>query len=838
MMPRRNAWLEGSRRGLLIVAVQASPAPRVAAPGSVTVTAGPQYGAGWLHRVMLGRHYRDLWTTPVRVEVLDLARVGGGLTPTKRGGGRQTKSLRFQSADGRTYVFRSVDKDPAGAMPPELRGTFVQDILQDQISSSHPAGALVVAPLLAAAGVLHVEPRLYVLPDDARLGEFRPAFAGMLGQLEERPPKVPDEEDTVFAGVTKIVSTTKLWQELDRDPANRVDSRAYLTARLLDVYVGDWDRHADQWRWARFDEGDARVWRPIPRDRDQAFSRLDGFLPWLARYYHPDVVSFGRDYPDMVGLNWDARALDRRLLTDLERPVWDSTAAALQVQLTDSVIDVAVRRQPAEYYGQSGPGLARALKQRRDGLGQAASRFYALLARDVDVHATDQAELAELDRHADGTVTLRLSRRDPRSGAPRGAPYYRRTFRPGETGEVRVYLQGGDDRTVVRGAGRRIAVRVIGGGQRDELLDSSRAGVRFYRDSGGSRLDPLRAPPRDWGARWNPLVRMVFARDLGLVLGVGETVTDYGFRRAPYASRQTLWVNFATAPQRFRVDYAGDFRGVGLGLDATLAARASGIDVVRFYGFGNETAAPRPDDFYKVKQQEYSVAPALVVPLSQRARFTLGPSVKLTETRLEPGTFIDSLAPYGVGRLRRIGARADLRVDARNRPRAASAGAFLDVGGSAYPAAWDVTAPFEEAHADAAVYLTAPIPTRPTLALRAQGKKVWGRYPFDEAAYVGGATTVRGFAERRFAGDAALAGSAELRLSLFRLFVLVPEQFGVFGLGDVGRVYLTGESSDRWHAGLGGGAWIAFLSPGNTLSVAYARSSEGSGVYVRAGFAF
>src|SRR2546426_530523 len=164
MMPRRNAWLEGSRRGLLIVAVQASPPPRVAAPGSVTVTARPPYGAGWVHRVMLGRHYRDLWTTPVRVEVLDLARVAGGLTPTKRGGGRQTRSLRFQSADGRTYVFRSVDKDPAGAMPPELRGTFVQDIVQDQISSSHPAGGLVVAPLLAAAGGVHVGARPFVLP--------------------------------------------------------------------------------------------------------------------------------------------------------------------------------------------------------------------------------------------------------------------------------------------------------------------------------------------------------------------------------------------------------------------------------------------------------------------------------------------------------------------------------------------------------------------------------------------------------------------------------------------------------------------------------------------------
>src|SRR5207244_12652738 len=137
--------------------------------------------------------------------------------------------------------------------------------------------------------------------------------------------------------------------------------------------------------------------------------------------------------------------------------------------------------------------------------------------------------------------------------------------------------------------------------------------------------------------------------------------------------------------------------------------------------FGNETAAPRPDDFYKVKQQEYSVAPALVVPLSQRARFSVGPLVKLAETTLEPGTFIDSLAPYGVGRLRRIGARADLRVDARNRPRAASAGTFLDVGGRAYPAAWGVTAPLQEAHADGAVDVTAPVPTRPPLARRAQG---------------------------------------------------------------------------------------------------------------------
>src|SRR5207247_1566447 len=203
------------------------------------------------------------------------------------GFGRQTKSLRLRGADGHVYVFRSVDKDPAGAMPPELRATFVERLLQDQISASHPVGALVVGPLLRAAGVYHAEPQLVAMPDDPRLDSF-PEFKGMLGQLEEHPTVDPDE-DVGFEGAEKIASTQKLWEHLTRDSHHRVDSRAFLAARLLDVFVGDWDRHPDQWRWARFDEAGVHVWRPIPRDRDQAFSRLDGVLPGLARYYYPDL---------------------------------------------------------------------------------------------------------------------------------------------------------------------------------------------------------------------------------------------------------------------------------------------------------------------------------------------------------------------------------------------------------------------------------------------------------------------------------------------------------------------------------------------------------------------
>src|SRR5207302_5256359 len=143
--------------------------------------------------------------------------------------------------------------------------------------------------------------------------------------------------------------------------------------------------------------------------------------------------------------------------------------------------------------------------------------------------------------------------------------------------------------------------------------------------------------------------------------------------------------------------------------------------------------------------------------------------------------------------------------------------------GTYYPKALDVTSSFGEGHAEASSYLTAPIPLHPTLALRVAGKKVWGTFssvPFYEAAYIGGATTVRGFVEHRFAGDAAVYGNVELRLSVAKFFVLVPTELGLFGLGDAGRVFLSGETSNRWHGAGGGGLWISFLNRANTMSVA------------------
>src|SRR5215813_1240197 len=211
-------------------------------PDSIQLIPNARYRAGWLQRALLGAHYRQLWTTRVTVGVLNLDRDGGGLTPICRPTSFETPSLAFRGADGRRYVFRSVDRDPTPQLLPRaLHRSFVAYALQDQMSARHPAGAVVVAPLVSAVRKgAHPAPKLRVIPDDSRLGSWRGQFAGMLGTIEEQP--LDDIESTAF-----------VWAAIGQSDHQRVNARAYLKSRLIDILVGDWERQYDRWTWTSVD---------------------------------------------------------------------------------------------------------------------------------------------------------------------------------------------------------------------------------------------------------------------------------------------------------------------------------------------------------------------------------------------------------------------------------------------------------------------------------------------------------------------------------------------------------------------------------------------------------
>ena len=150
-----------------------------------TVVAGKDYAASGLYRLLFGADYRDIWTTPLSLPVLDIERFGGGLRPVRIVGHGQSKALALKGGDGHSYTFRPVLKDASGLLPVELRESKARDFVQDQMSSGHPAGHVMVPPLLDAVGILHNVPRLVIMPDTPALGDFRKEFAGTVGDIEE-----------------------------------------------------------------------------------------------------------------------------------------------------------------------------------------------------------------------------------------------------------------------------------------------------------------------------------------------------------------------------------------------------------------------------------------------------------------------------------------------------------------------------------------------------------------------------------------------------------------------------------------------------------------------------
>ncbi len=815
-----------------------------AGTATVRVTPGAHYDTGWLHRIFFGDHYRDLWATPIEVEVLDLAHVAGGLTPTQRCGGQQTRCLRFKGKDGHEYVVRSVDKDPKSLLPPELHGTIAQRIVQDQISSAHPAGAVVAAPLVKAAGLPRATPRLVQVPPDAPLDTFAD-YAGMLGLFEERPDEGPD--DLVVPGSVRVISSDNLFTRIEKGTKDRVDAERLLHARLVDVFIGDWDRHRDQWRWATWDSAAPRTWVPIPRDRDQAFVRFDGLLLLVARAQAPQLVNFGPKYPAMVGLTWNGRELDRRFLVALEWPVWERAATGLQRAFTDSVIEHAVARMPAAFLPLDSARLANALKSRRDRLPDAARDYYRLLAREADVQATDEDDLVVVEPAGERASRVTIARREP--GA---APWFSRVFRGGETGEVRIYLNGGADSVDVKGR-TPFTLRVIGGKGSDAVALEQGARARLYDTDGLTPVpaakvrhkpvppewtpEPPRLPPRDWGSQSLPVVWGSYGPDVGLLAGGGVLITDYGFRQQPWASRHLVRAAYATDAQTFKLEYKGDFRAEVRGPWVGVHAIASGIEVLRFHGLGNETTADQPDEFYRVRENDLQAAVTLNLPAG-RGLVSVGPIVTWSSTKFTADRFIDSVRPYGSGKFGRAGLMASYVLDTRDLPGYPRRGVLVELGGTVRPGLWDVQSTYGEVHGAVSTYLSPAIAGSPVLALRAGGQQTFGDYIYQDAAYIGGTSTVRLGRERRFAGDAALFGSAELRFALTRFFVVVPGELGLFGLGDVGRVFLDGESSDRWHGAAGGGIWLAFLSRRSTVTAAYAVSEDRARLYVQGGWAF
>jgi hypothetical protein len=801
----------------------------------------------------MGANYRKEWNTPVKVPVMNLATEKGGLTPVKRGGGKQTKSLRLQDASGREYTIRSIQKFiTSKTLPGDLQSEAAADLVSDGVSASYPYASLSVQPLADAAGVQYGKVRLVYIGDDPKLGEFRGDFANTLVTFEERLP----------AGYDKAFDTEEVAEKLEKDNDNRIDAQALLRARILDMFVMDLDRHEDQWNWVAVDNanGKGKTYIPIPKDRDQAFYINRGVLPGFVkgRSLVPQLEGFKPAAKSITRFNFAARNLDRFFLTELTEADWKAAAEKFVGQMTDEVIDRAIAQQPSEIRSISGPWIATTLKARRGNLVAEVMEYYAFISQIVSITGSDKKERYDITRNGDGTATVTVHKID--KDGNQSTKMYERKFDPQVTKEIRVYGFDGEDKFVMHGDNDKIKVRLIGGGDEDAFENSTKqGGTLIYDRADGNNKVTGRFSNRmsnDTGVNsFNRLdykypYQSVFATlgynpDDGLFLGPTFKFIRHGFRKTPYKSFHQFKASFAFSTKAVNLVYHNEFiSALGDRTDIITDVDYKGPNgTTNFFGYGVNTiydkGQPGRFRYYRIRYDLGDIYLQIRQRLTKNFMIQFGPTFQFynmdsADALNKVRNVVQNIATNGLNpatvfsKQSYIGAKLSIIVDSRDNLILPEKGVnwvstiriLKGLGDNSYERVTQLNTDF-------AFYLQL-IPDRLIFANRIGGGTTLSKngFEFFHAQYLGSDEHLRGFRKERFAGKTKFYNQAELRLRLanFKTY-LFPGALGIMAFVDAGRVWVENDPNKKFLSGYGGGFWISPLRR-LLLTFTYAVSSE------------
>lgn len=844
---------------------------------SIVVIPQVGFSAGTFHQLFFGEHWRNLWTTPVEFPVLDLRTFSGGLTPTERGGGLQTKSLRFVDKNGTIWKFRSITKDPSKVLPPDLRETIADEIMFDQISSANPYGALVANYLLDAVEILNAKPALVYLPDDDLLGEFKNDYGNIPGFIEIHPAEM-DSSSGNFGGADKIVGTYKLYERLEKERDEKVDAAEYLKARLMDCLIGDWDRHNDQWRWARYTIIGNKLWKPIPRDRDQVFPKFDGLLPWVSTFYVLQFCNFDGDYPAVRKLTWNGRYPDQRILPALIKTEWDSVTMYVQSKITDEVIYEAVKQLPAEVYHLAKEEIESQLISRRNLLKDFSDRYFDFINNVVDLYCTTKDDYVEVNRKSNHLTEISFYKKDKVTDTIKGERLFHRTFDNNVTDEIRIYMLDGDDKVLVKGgADCNPMIRVIGDEGEDQFVDSSKVQGYFlditpikdaeektyFYDSGkkskfitgaGTVVDKTEWHERknestryeqntkDRHSEWFTYPLLNYNKDNGIYFGFNSRLYFYDFRMEPFDSWISFSPSYAANSESFNFSVEAQSNSLVKNSRAMLKIEYTEMFLSKYFGYGNETLYNEElikNDYNRLNQSLFRLEPSINFNLIGKANITFGFSLQYFHTSLSTNSLLINFpyGKYGIGRLWMLGIKSEAGIDTRDNVNHPLSGYLFNIKGNFFPELFDTKASFVKGGIDFRFYRTYRTITDITFAFRASGEKIFGQYPFIHSAFVGGENNLRGYNRERFSGESSIFAQSEIRTHVAKVKVILPSNFGLNLFYELGRVYSKLESN-KLHASYGFGFWLSYLNRALTLSFTTAFSKEEEYYYfdTRTGF--
>lgn len=821
--------------------------------GFIRLRASDKYNKPLSYQKKWGKHYRQEWYTPVLFRIAKLDTLQGGLTPYRLGGGRQSESLFLRDRNNREYVLRSIDKSFGKALPEIAQGTFIEKIVDDQVTIGHPYAALTIPPMAEAVKIFHTNPTIYYIPKQPRLGEYIDSVGNQSYLFEQRPDEAW-ETAANFGYAKKIVSTEKMLENLHEDNDVRVDQLLFVRSRLFDMFIGDWGRHEDQWRWGEFETEDSTVYKPIPRDRDQAYTKFDGkrlrLMISLAGLKH--LQTFDHNIKDISTYNFPARNLDYHLTNKVRLEDWTRIAKEMKEQLTDKIIEDAILLMPKEVYPISGPEITSILKSRRNSLPEIAEAYFRIMAKEVEVTGSEEEEMFDIQRLADGNTTVNIYK-ITKEGEVREDPFYTRLFKKDQTEEIRLYgLKGADKYKVSGSATTAILVRLIGGPQKDQFIDESNISrgkrnvvIHDNRDneiiqgketklklSSDTAVHAYKYDAVEYSKRSiRPI--LFFSNHDRIYVGMAYSSEKHGWRKVPYNNKQYLDARYSITQRAISSTYRGIFTDIVGKWALNVYANYDAIRWTNFFGLGNKTILPDADeDYTRMRTKELLFSPGIERTVNNRHRFTINPFYQNVKTINDTARFISkTIFPipenlYSTQNFAGIGFTYLFQV--MNDSTLPTKG-FNFIAGASYTNNLADNNSFSRYNGEVNIYL--PLSRKFSVVVTGGGTTLEGTPELYQNNRLGGRQTLRGYERDRFHGKSTAYNQNELRYIRDVRSFRYNGQLGLFAHYDIGRVWIDGETSNTWHSGYGAGIIVA---PFNRIafSISYSLSREDRNVHL------
>ncbi len=830
-----------------------------------------------------GERYRKYYSTSVSAPTVNLDTLFGGLTPVRKGGGHQSKTLRLEDKQGREYNLRALRKNAVQYIQAvafkdqyiegKFNDTYTEGLLLDIFTGAHPYAPFTVATLSDAVGVFHTNPVLYYVPKQDALKGFNNEFGDELYMIEERAADGHGDKGS-FGFSNELISTDDLLKKLHKNEDHILDEAAYVRARLFDMVIGDWDRHEDQWRWATFKEDGKTVYKPVPRDRDQVFSIMaDGSLLKFATSVIPGLrlmKSYEEELKSPKWFNLEPYPLDVALINQSDRSVWNTEVQHIVKNLTDDAIDKAFTYFPEEVRDQTISEIKRKLKGRLGNLQQISDLYYNHINKFAVITGTDKDDWFEVQRLPNGNTKVTAYRIKK---GEKGEIFHERLYSHIDTKEIWIY--GLDDKDVFRVSGNGdqiILVRIVGGQNRDtytiengkrvKLYDFKSKASDFTTNKGTKKLtDKYETNVYDYKKLKNSSNQVIpsigINPDDGFKLGFKDTFTTYGFERNPFTSQHVFTAGYYFSTNGFDLAYLGEFANVignmNLGLDVALTSPNYSIN---FFGFGNDTPNNEADDndgidvdldYNRVKIRRFALAPSLIWRGQLGGYFKFGLSYESINVEETNDRFINTfyVANGEDNKNSFMGAAMGYGFDNKDQKAFPTMGMEfnLDVG---YKSNLDESSGFGFIIPSLSFDYKLIPSGQLVFATKLKGHmNIGDDFEFYHGASIGGSDGLRGYRNQRFTGKSTFYQSSDLRLNLRKLKTgLLPLNIGIFGGVDYGRVWVDDDrlldpdhDSNSWNTSVGGGVF-ANVANMITANISAFNSDDGLRLAFKFGFGF